>query len=192
MKTVNLRFIGINSKVIPNIYVDGQVIKCKKNDFGSYEAALQTEKDEIQISFSRELELKGRLWWLYALISFIVSVFGIFEPPYDRKCMHEFVLSGEKQKEQGANTLAIAKRLMDSNFHPPTVYFPLIVHEAIMIEPTESETKARLDDFIDTMIEIAKEIEANPQEVLKHPLNTPVRKVDETLAARKPDLAFRK
>lgn len=112
--------------------------------------------------------------------------------PYDRKCMHEFVLSGEKQKEQGANTLAIAKRLMDSNFHPPTVYFPLIVHEAIMIEPTESETKARLDDFIDTMIEIAKEIEANPQEVLKHPLNTPVRKVDETLAARKPDLAFRK
>ncbi|MGM9993353.1 MAG: aminomethyl-transferring glycine dehydrogenase subunit GcvPB [Candidatus Avigastranaerophilus sp.] len=112
--------------------------------------------------------------------------------PYDRKCMHEFVLSGEKQKEQGANTLAIAKRLMDSNFHPPTVYFPLIVHEAIMIEPTESETKERLDDFINTMIEIAKEIEADPQEVLKHPLNTPVRKVDETLAARKPDLAFRK
>ncbi|MBQ4123498.1 aminomethyl-transferring glycine dehydrogenase subunit GcvPB [bacterium] len=114
-----------------------------------------------------------------------------YDLPYDRKCMHEFVLSGEKQKEQGANTLAIAKRLMDSNFHPPTIYFPLIVHEAIMIEPTESETKERLDDFVDTMIQIAKEIEANPQEVLKHPLNTPVKKVDETLAARKPDLAYR-
>ena len=111
--------------------------------------------------------------------------------PYDRKCMHEFVLSGEWQKEQGVNTLGIAKRLMDSNFHPPTVYFPLIVHEAIMIEPTESETKERLDEFIDTMIGIANEIKENPEEVLKHPLNTPVRKVDETLAARKPDLAYK-
>lgn len=111
--------------------------------------------------------------------------------PYDRKCMHEFVLSGEWQKEQGVNTLGIAKRLMDSNFHPPTVYFPLIVHEAIMIEPTESETKERLDEFIDTMIDIANEIKENAEEVLKHPLNTPVRKVDETLAARKPDLAYK-
>lgn len=111
--------------------------------------------------------------------------------PYDRKCMHEFVLSGEWQKEQGVNTLGIAKRLMDSNFHPPTVYFPLIVHEAIMIEPTESEIKERLDEFIDTMIDIANEIKEKPEEVLKHPLNTPVRKVDETLAARKPDLAYK-
>ncbi len=112
--------------------------------------------------------------------------------PHDRKCMHEFVLSGDWQKEQGVNTLGIAKRLMDSNFHPPTVYFPLIVHEAIMIEPTESETKERLDEFVNVMIEIAQEIKANPEEVLKHPLNTPVRKVDETLAARKPDLAYKK
>ena len=111
--------------------------------------------------------------------------------PYDRKCMHEFVLSGDWQKEQGVNTLSIAKRLMDSNFHPPTIYFPLIVHEAIMIEPTESETKERLDEFVDVMIQIAKEVNENPEEVLKHPLNTPVTKVDETLAARKPDLAYK-
>lgn len=111
--------------------------------------------------------------------------------PHDRKCMHEFVLSGDWQKEQGVNTLGIAKRLMDSNFHPPTVYFPLIVHEAIMIEPTESETKERLDEFINAMIEIANEIKENPQEVLKHPLNTPVKKVDEVLAARKLDLAYK-
>lgn len=112
--------------------------------------------------------------------------------PYDRKCMHEFVLSGEWQKEDGVNTLAIAKRLMDGNFHPPTIYFPLIVLEAIMIEPTESETKERLDDFVDTMVQIAKEVKTNPQEVLNHPKTTPVRKVDEVLAARKPDLAYRK
>lgn len=111
--------------------------------------------------------------------------------PYDRKCMHEFVLSGDWQKEQGVNTLGIAKRLMDSNFHPPTIYFPLIVHEAIMIEPTESETKEVLDDFVNTMIEIANEVKSTPDEVLKHPLNTPVKKVDETLAARKPDLAYK-
>lgn len=112
--------------------------------------------------------------------------------PHDGKCMHEFVLSGDWQKEAGVNTLGIAKRLMDSNFHPPTVYFPLIVHEAIMIEPTESETKERLDDFINVMIEIANEVKENPEEVLKHPLNTPVKKVDEVLAARKPDLAYKK
>ena len=112
--------------------------------------------------------------------------------PHDRKCMHEFVLSGDWQKEQGVNTLGIAKRLMDSNFHPPTVYFPLIVHEAIMIEPTESETKERLDEFINVMIEIAQEVKDNPDEVLKHPIHTPVKKVDEVLAARKPDLAYKK
>ena len=80
---------------------------------------------------------------------------------------------------------------MDSNYHPPTVYFPLIVHEAIMIEPTESESKEVLDGFIDTMLKIAKEIEENPEEVLKSPQTTPIKKVDETLAARHPDLTFK-
>ncbi len=113
-----------------------------------------------------------------------------YDLPYDYPCMHEFVLSGEKQHHQGVSTIGIAKRLMDYGYHPPTVYFPLIVHEAIMIEPTESESKQVLDDFIDTMLKIAKEIEDNPSEVLKSPLNTPVKKIDETLAARKPNLAF--
>lgn len=116
---------------------------------------------------------------------------GVYELPYDEPCMHEFVLSGEKQHAQGVNTLGIAKRLMDSNYHPPTVYFPLIVHEAIMIEPTESESKAVLDGFIETMLKIAKEIEISPEKVLKSPQTTPIKKVDETLAARKPDLVFK-
>lgn len=115
---------------------------------------------------------------------------GTYELPYDYPCMHEFVLSGDKQKAQGVSTLGIAKRLMDSNTHPPTVYFPLIVHEAIMIEPTETENKQRLDEFVDVMLKIAKEIEQNPEEVLKSPQSAPVKKIDETLAARQPDLRF--
>ena len=116
---------------------------------------------------------------------------GTYELPYDYTCMHEFVLSGDKQKAQGVSTLGIAKRLMDENTHPPTVYFPLIVHEAIMIEPTETENKARLDEFVGVMLKIAKEIEQNPAEVLKSPQTTPVKKIDETLAARQPDLRFK-
>lgn len=87
MNSVKLKLVGINSKLVPNIIVDDQYVQCKKNEFGSYEANIETEKDEIKIAFTRELELKSKLWWLYAIISFIVSVFGIFNPPYDRKCI---------------------------------------------------------------------------------------------------------
>lgn len=115
-----------------------------------------------------------------------------YELPYNEPCMHEFVITGEKQKSQnGVSTLNIAKALMDKNTHPPTVYFPLIVHEAIMIEPTESENKQVLDEFINTMIQIAKECELNPQYVLDAPHNTPVKKIDEVTAARHPDLNFK-
>lgn len=116
---------------------------------------------------------------------------GAYDLPFDEPCMHEFVLSGEKQHHQGVSTLGIAKRLMDSNCHPPTVYFPLIVHEAIMIEPTESESKEVLDNFADIMLQIAREIEENPEEVLKSPQKTPIKKVNETQAARCPDLVFK-
>lgn len=116
---------------------------------------------------------------------------GAFDLPYDVPCMHEFVLSGERQKEKGISTLNMAKRMMDSEIHPPTIYFPLIVHEAMMIEPTETETKQRLDEFIATMLQIAKEVDENPQIILSAPNNAPIKKVDETLAARKPDLNFR-
>ncbi len=116
---------------------------------------------------------------------------GFYELPYDEPCMHEFVLSGEKQHQEGVSTIGIAKRLMDDNIHPPTVYFPLIVHEAIMIEPTESESKEVLDNFINVMLKIAEEIKENPDEVLKSPQKTPVKKVDETQAARHPNLTFK-
>ena len=116
---------------------------------------------------------------------------GHYDLPYDEPCMHEFVLSGEKQKhESGVSTLNIAKALMDGNTHPPTVYFPLIVHEAIMIEPTESESKEKLDEFVDTMIQIAEEAKTNPEKILSAPHTTPVKKIDEVTAARKPDLNY--
>lgn len=116
---------------------------------------------------------------------------GAYLLPYDEPCMHEFVLSGEKQKhENGVSTLNIAKALMDENTHPPTVYFPLIVHEAIMIEPTESETKQVLDEFVDAMLKIAKVAKTNPEVVISAPHTTPVKRLDETLAARHPDLKY--
>lgn len=115
---------------------------------------------------------------------------GAYLLPYDEPCMHEFVLSGDKQKEFGVSTLNIAKGLMDENTHPPTVYFPLIVHEALMIEPTESETKEVLDNFVNLMLKIAKDAENNPEKLISAPHTTPVKRLDETLAARHPDLKF--
>jgi glycine dehydrogenase subunit 2 len=113
---------------------------------------------------------------------------GYYHLPYDRTCMHEVVFSGGKQKIKGVKTLDIAKRLLDYGYHPPTIYFPLIVHEAIMIEPTETEGKATLDAFIDAMKEIAKEAEETPEILHSAPHKTPVRRLDEATAARDPNL----
>jgi len=111
--------------------------------------------------------------------------------PYDRPCQHEFVLSAKWQKEKyGIKALDIAKRLIDYGFHPPTIYFPLIVEEALMIEPTESESIATLDAFCDAMIKIAKECETDPHLLKEAPHNTPVRRLDEAKAAREPDLNY--
>jgi glycine dehydrogenase subunit 2 len=112
-------------------------------------------------------------------------------PFKDQYCMHEFVASGVWQKEKyGINTLDIAKRILDKGYHAPTIYFPLIVPEAMMIEPTETESMETLDDFINAMIEIAKECEENPDLLKNAPLNTPVRRVDDTLAVRKLNVKF--
>lgn len=110
--------------------------------------------------------------------------------PYDRTCMHEFVLSGKRQKELGVSTLDIAKRLLDYGVHAPTIYFPLIVEEAIMIEPTETESKATLDVFIQTMKTIAEEARRNPEQLKSAPTLTPVKRLDETKAARQPILKY--
>ncbi|NMB01814.1 MAG: aminomethyl-transferring glycine dehydrogenase subunit GcvPB [Firmicutes bacterium] len=116
----------------------------------------------------------------------------VYHLPYDRICMHEFVLSGVRQKEQGVRTLDIAKRLSDYGFHAPTVYFPLNVEEAIMIEPTETEPKSTLDEFIEVMRKIAQEAEENPEMLTSAPHFTPVKRLDEARAARQPILRWQK
>ena len=113
-----------------------------------------------------------------------------FDLPYDRHCKHEFVISGRRQKKLGVRTLDIAKRLLDFGYHPPTIYFPLNVEECMMIEPTETESKETLDAFIDAMIQIAREAEENPEIVQEAPHTTVIKRLDETLAARKPVLRY--
>jgi glycine dehydrogenase subunit 2 len=109
-----------------------------------------------------------------------------YELPFDRLCMHEFVLSARKLKrERAISALDVAKRLMDYRFHPPTIYFPLVVPEALMIEPTETEAKETLDEFADAMLAIAREAEEEPETVRAAPHHRPVRRLDEVLAAKR-------
>ncbi|NLJ94161.1 MAG: aminomethyl-transferring glycine dehydrogenase subunit GcvPB [Clostridiaceae bacterium] len=112
-----------------------------------------------------------------------------YELPFDVPPMHEFVITGQKQKkENGVKTTDIAKRLIDLGFHPPTVYFPLIVPEAMMIEPTETETEEGLEGLVSAFIQIAKEAKSDPDLLKTSPHHMPIRRPDETLAARKPIL----
>jgi glycine dehydrogenase subunit 2 len=111
---------------------------------------------------------------------------------FDRTCMHEFVLSGEGAKrELGVRTLDIAKRMLDHRVHPPTVYFPLLVDEALMVEPTETETKERLDHFAEVVREILAEAKDDPEIVTGAPHTTPVRRLDEAGAAKRPVVRWR-
>ena len=113
-----------------------------------------------------------------------------FKIPFGKQCMHEFVADGSSLKEYGLKTLDFAKSLLDYGIHPPTVYFPLIVHEAMMIEPTETESKETLDEFIQAMIEIAEECEKNPELLKNAPTETPIGRVDDTLAVKQLNVRF--
>ncbi|MGP4067753.1 aminomethyl-transferring glycine dehydrogenase subunit GcvPB [Halobacillus sp. B29] len=115
-----------------------------------------------------------------------------YELPFDRHCKHEFILSGKRQKKMGVRTLDIAKRLLDFGYHPPTIYFPINVEEALMIEPTETESKETLDAFVEAMIQISDEAKDNPEIVQEAPHSTIVSRMDETQAARKPVLSYKK
>lgn len=111
--------------------------------------------------------------------------------PIDGVCKHEFVFDGLKDKSTGVTTLNVAKRLLDYGFHAPTIYFPLLFHESMMIEPTETESKETLDEFIEVMHKVAAESRETPEEVKNAPLTTIVRKLDETTAAKNPILTYR-
>jgi len=109
---------------------------------------------------------------------------------YGTPTLHEVVFDDTCQSKHGVTTLDIAKGLIDRGFHPPTIYFPLVIHGALMIEPTESESKAELDAFVEAMTDIAKEAESNPESVRQSPLKAPIGRLDETMAARKPILKW--
>ncbi len=116
----------------------------------------------------------------------------VYDVAYDRRCMHEFVLSGKRyRQEYGVKTLDIAKRILDYGMYAPTIYFPLIVEEALMIEPTETESRETLDRFVEVMRSIAREAMSEPETVRSAPHKTPVRRLDDALAARRPELTWR-
>ncbi len=115
-----------------------------------------------------------------------------YHVPFDRYCKHEFIITPKNFKGQGVHTLDIAKRLLDFGYHPPTIYFPMIVEEAMMIEPTETESKETMDRFARALITIAREIKENPQVVIEAPHSTVVSRLDEAGAARKPNLRWKK
>ncbi|HAJ25768.1 MAG TPA: aminomethyl-transferring glycine dehydrogenase subunit GcvPB, partial [Syntrophus sp. (in: bacteria)] len=115
-----------------------------------------------------------------------------YDLPYDRPCMHECVFNGLRQvRESGVHTTDIAKRLLDYGYHPPTIYFPMIAPEAIMIEPNETESIETLDAFCNAMIQIAAEARDNPELVKAAPLTTPVKRLDDVKAAREPDVCWK-
>jgi glycine dehydrogenase subunit 2 len=114
---------------------------------------------------------------------------GAYRIKYPRRCMHEFVAQGDLA--EGVHTLDVAKRLIDLGFHPPTIYFPLIVPEALMIEPTETESKETLDEFAAALLKIAEEAKRDPGLLRSAPTTTPVGRLDEVAAARNPTLCYR-
>ena len=111
--------------------------------------------------------------------------------PIEGICKHEFVFDGLADKSTGVTTLDIAKRLLDYGYHAPTIYFPLLFHQSIMIEPTETESKETLDEFIAVMKKVAQEAAETPDVVKAAPYNTPVRRLDETTAARFPKTTYK-
>jgi glycine dehydrogenase subunit 2 len=117
---------------------------------------------------------------------------GVYDLPYDRPCKHEFVASATSLKKRtGVRTLDVAKRLIDHGFHPPTIYFPLIVDEALLIEPTETESVETLDAFAEALLAIAAEAERDPETIRTAPHSAPVRRLDEATAARQPNLRWK-
>ena len=114
----------------------------------------------------------------------------VYELPIDGLSKHEFVFDGLKDKSTGVTTMDVAKRLLDYGFHAPTIYFPLLFHEAMMIEPTEDESKETIDSFIAVMRKIAEEAVSDPELVKSAPHNTPITRVDDVLAARQPVLIY--
>ena len=119
------------------------------------------------------------------------SLKDVYELPIPGICKHEFVFNGLKDKSTGVTTMDVAKRLLDYGYHAPTIYFPLLFHESLMIEPTENESKETIDGFIAVMRKIAEEAKENPEIVKSAPHNTPIGRVDDVQAAKHPIVTYK-
>ena len=159
------------------------------NFFGNFDVMLKAYT--YILSLGREnVKMVGPLATLNA--TYIKeSLKDVYELPIDGLCKHEFVFDGLKDKSTGVTTMDVAKRLLDYGYHAPTIYFPLLFHESLMIEPTENESKETLDDFIAVMRRIAEEAKTDPELVKTAPHNTPIGRVDDVLAAKHPIVTWR-
>ena len=115
----------------------------------------------------------------------------VYELPIEGLCKHEFVFDGLKDRSTGITTMDVAKRLLDYGYHAPTIYFPLLFHEAMMIEPTENESKQTIDGFIEVLRKIAEEAIEEPETVKSAPHHTPIGRVDDVLAAKHPIMTYK-
>lgn len=171
------------------IHYDKDSLGSISNFFGNYAVVLRAYTYLLSVGKENFLNL-GKMATLNA--NYIKeSLKDVYELPIKGLCKHEFVFNGLKDKSTGVTTLDVAKRLLDYGFHAPTIYFPLLFHEALMIEPTETESKDTLDSFIAVMRKIAKEAIDNPDEVKSAPHNTPVSRMDDVKAVKEPKLTYK-
>lgn len=183
---------------VPKVEKDGdtyKIVGCDEDNihvgefFGNY--AVMMRAYAYILSLGKEhIRMVGPLATLNA--NYVKeSLKDVYALPIPTVCKHEFVFDGLKDKSTGVTTMDVAKRLLDYSYHAPTIYFPLLFHEAMMIEPTESESKETIDAFIEVLRQIAEEAKNNPEEVKTAPHNTPVGRVDDVLAAKHPILTWK-
>ncbi|MCI7184091.1 MAG: aminomethyl-transferring glycine dehydrogenase subunit GcvPB [Prevotella sp.] len=183
---------------VPKVEKDGdtyKIVGCDEDNihvgefFGNY--AVMMRAYAYILSLGKEhIRMVGPLATLNA--NYVKeSLKDVYALPIPTVCKHEFVFDGLKDKSTGVTTMDVAKRLLDYGYHAPTIYFPLLFHEAMMIEPTESESKETIDAFIEVLRQIAEEAKNNPEEVKTAPHNTPVGRVDDVLAAKHPILTWK-
>jgi len=176
---------------LPNdgIHSSKKSIGCVKNFWGNFAVVVKAYTYMLSLGASglREASLTAVLNANYML----KRLYGAFEVPFGDRCMHEFVICAENlKKEYGITATDIAKSLIDKGIHPPTVYFPLIVHEAMMFEPTETESKESIDGAADAMLEILERAKTAPETLHAAPVNAPISRPDEVTAARNPILKY--